>query len=102
MSDTATVDYSLGMFEPLLGQTFEIGDERGTVPAVLIEASNLRETQGAGRLSRQFSLVWRGPPGQRLEQRIYTVRHPALGAQELFLVPIGADAEGIRYEAVFT
>lgn len=102
MSDTAAIEFSLGLFEPLLGQDFEIGDEGASVSAVLVEATNLREAQGAGRLSRQFSLVWRGPPGRRLEQRIYPVRHPSLGTLDLFLVSIGTDAEGTRYEAVFT
>jgi hypothetical protein len=95
-------DFALGRFEPLVGQAFEIGDGPGAIAAVLIEASNLREAQGVGFLSRQYSLVWRGPRDARLEQGTYTVRHPELGVMELFLVCIGPDAEGMRYEAVFT
>jgi hypothetical protein len=50
------------------------------------------------------SFPWSGAGrrGARLEQRIYAVHHPALGAFDLFLVPIGPDGEGMRYEAVFT
>jgi hypothetical protein len=95
-------EFSLGRFEPFLGQAFEIGEGPGAVSAVLIDAINLREAQGVGYLSRQFSLVWRGPRNARLEQGIYPVRHPELGTMELFLVCIGPDAEGMRYEAVFT
>lgn len=102
MSESIEAEYTLGRFTPLLGATFEIADASGSLPAVLVEARDLREVQGTGRLSRQFSLVWRGPPGARLDQRIYTVSHPTLGAMELFLVSIGPDAEGMRYEAVFT
>jgi hypothetical protein len=102
MSDATDVDYSLDRFTPLLGEAFEIGDDHGAISAVLIEATDLREVQGAGRLSRQFSLVWRGPRDTRLDQRIYAVRHSALGTLELFLVCLGPDAEGMRYEAVFT
>jgi hypothetical protein len=50
----------------------------------------------------QFSLVFREPSGVVLPQMIYRVEHDELGAFELFLVPIGPDAEGMRYEAVFT
>ncbi len=102
MGETAFPGLSLDLFEPLLGQSFRIGDASGALAATLIEATSLREAQGAGRLSRQFSLVWRGPPGARLEQRIYTVSHPALPPLDLFLVCLGPDAEGMRYEAVFT
>lgn len=104
MSETPQPDYTLERFEPLLGDTFVIGDgdDDGGLRATLIEANDLREAQGAGRRSRQFSLVWRGPPCAVLPQRIYTVRHPALGAMALFLVTIGPDADGMRYEAVFT
>lgn len=102
MSEAIGVDYSLERFTPLLGEAFEIGDAGSAIRAVLVEATDLREVQGAGRLSRQFSLVWRGPSDTRLEQRIYEVRHPALGTLDLFLVCLGPDAEGMRYEAVFT
>ena len=34
-------------------------------------------------------------------QRIYRLRHDRLGAFEVFLVPIGPDAVGMRFEAVF-
>jgi hypothetical protein len=30
------------------------------------------------------------------------VRHAQLGAMEIFLVPIGPDEGGMRYEAIFT
>ena len=102
MSETAFPELSLALFEPLLGQTFQISDGDNTLAATLIEATTLREAQGAGRLSRQFSLVWRGPADARIEQRIYTVSHPALPPLDLFLVCLGPDAQGMRYEAVFT
>lgn len=102
MGETALPEPSLDLFAPLVGQVFQIGDDSGTLAATLIEATNLREAQGAGRLSRQFSLVWRGPADARIEQRIYTVSHPALPPLDLFLVCLGPDAQGMRYEAVFT
>ena len=53
-----------------------------------------------GRLP--FSLMFRAPPGTRLPQRIYRLEHDELGMLELFLVPIGPDADGMCYEAVFS
>jgi hypothetical protein len=37
-----------------------------------------------------------------LPQRIYPFEHPDLGAFEVFIVPVGADPDGVRYEAVFS
>lgn len=48
-----------------------------------------------------FSLVLAGPRAPLLPQATYALRHPALGAVEVFLVPIGQDAESTRYEATF-
>lgn len=48
-----------------------------------------------------FSLVFRGPAEPALAQAIQPLRHPRLGTLALFLVPIGADGDGRRYEAVF-
>jgi hypothetical protein len=48
-----------------------------------------------------FSVLFRGPMTPILPQRIYTLEHLHLGTFELFLVPIGPDQSGMRYEAVF-
>lgn len=49
----------------------------------------------------QFSLRFRGDPSQVFPQRIYPMKHDSVGDFELFLVPIGRDARGTYYEAVF-
>ena len=49
-----------------------------------------------------FSVVFRAPATPVLAQMIRRLEHPELGAFELFLVPIGPDDVGMRYEAVFT
>ena len=48
-----------------------------------------------------FSLMLRGPRTPVLPQAIYPLRHPRLGLIELFLVPVGQDAQATRYQAVF-
>ena len=48
-----------------------------------------------------FSLVLRGPRAPLLAQATYSVRHPGRGMVDMFLVPIGQDAAGTRYEVVF-
>ena len=49
-----------------------------------------------------FSLQFRVPAPDRFEQKIYTLKHPVIEKFELFLVPIGREADGYRCEAIFT
>ncbi|WP_294193300.1 hypothetical protein [uncultured Sphingomonas sp.] len=57
-------------------------------------------------ISREaFSLIFKSASALVLPQRIYPMRNRALaGAQkvDVFIVPIGRDADGVRYQAVFT
>lgn len=74
------------------------------VPLVLAEATEGTQPGGRGPEGQerlQFSLVFRGPEGSALPQGIYRLSHAELGELDLFLVPIGRDAEGTRYEAAF-
>ena len=50
----------------------------------------------------QFSLLFRGPLAPHCAQGIYSLQHDKLGELSLFLVPVGADGEGMRYQAVFS
>jgi hypothetical protein len=92
-------------FAPFLGETFRLGlDGGGDLELALIEATDLSQRgspRGPGAPRAPFSVVFRGPRETHLPQRIYRLRHDRLGAFELFLVPIGPDAVGMRYEAVF-
>lgn len=64
---------------------------------LLIEATDLTSFPR----SEAFSIVFRGPQRPFLPQAIYKLDHDSLGSLELFLVPIGPDEEGMRYEAIF-
>lgn len=67
------------------------------VDLVLIEAEDL----GSTPRQEQFSLQFQGPLAHFLPQQTYAVEHAELGQFALFLVPIGRESEGYRYEAVF-
>ena len=88
-------------FAPHVGATFRVQAGDVDVEAELEEATLSRYPGPEGRRP-PFALVFRGPPGPALPQQIYTVHHPARGPLEVFLVPIGADATGVRYEAIFS
>ncbi len=94
--------FTCATFEPHLGGRFRLEAEPGSpIDVVLTEATVLGASAPA-RGRPPFSIVFRGPPDEVLPQRIYRLEHPAIGAFELFLVPIERDQEGVRYEAIFT
>jgi hypothetical protein len=94
-------------FAPHVGTEFHLQlGTAGTLPLTLVEAQAVGSVPGPrpdGTPRRQpFSLVFRGPRQPVLPQRIYRLEHAAMGPLELFIVPIGPDEAGLRYEAVFT
>lgn len=48
-----------------------------------------------------YSLLFRGAPDILLQQQTHHLSHEKLGEFLLFLVPVGKDAGGYLYEAVF-
>jgi hypothetical protein len=49
-----------------------------------------------------FALYFLGSPDLVLPQGSYTLRAGAATFEDIFLVPVGQDAEATEYEAVFT
>jgi hypothetical protein len=89
-------------FAEHLNQRFEIELDGGQTMGVrLVSATRLGRGGGASR-REPFSLIMRGPVSPALPQRTYPVTHQSLGRLEIFLVPIGPDGEGMRYEAIFS
>ena len=94
-------DFAAHLEEPF---AIDLGtDFPGLEPLVLtlIKAEPIETSQDLGERRAPFSLVFRGPGEPVLAQRIYALDNETLGRLEIFLVPIGPDHEGTRYEAVF-
>lgn len=49
----------------------------------------------------RFSVFFQGPGDIFMPQSIYTLEHEGMGVLDIFLVPVGRDERGYRYEAVF-
>lgn len=64
------------------------------------ELAEITEHMVSPRQER-FAIVFLAPNEFLLEQGIWQIEHDDLEALDLFLVPIGRDEEGTRYEAVF-
>ncbi len=98
-------EVTVSVFEECVGSAFRIhADSGGPIDATLIEATPMgSRSDGSGAVAQRdaFSIVFRSPAEPVLPQKIYTLEHAKLGRFELFLVPIGPDESGMRYEAVF-
>ena len=91
-------NFGVETFSGHLGNSFRIHpDVSSTLHLELVSATGLNEGS-----ERPFSIVFRGPTDALLPQRIYRMEHEEIGAFDLFLVPIGPDEKGLRYEAIFT
>ncbi|MBU6340722.1 MAG: hypothetical protein KGS48_04430 [Bacteroidetes bacterium] len=93
---------SIADFEPYLQTEFPIRfTQEVTLPARLIEANLLNTYSSLER--KPFSLIFRTQQKQEYYvQAIFGVQHPEKGEILMFMVPLGLDAEGMRYEAIFS
>lgn len=103
MAETAWFTYD--DFADRVGEQFRLRlPDAAILPLVLSEAEAGLEDSGpspGGATRRQFSLVFRGPADPQLSQGTWELEHDLMGELALFLVPLGPDADGPRYQAVF-
>ena len=84
-------------FAPMRGKPFSVQVQNGTFQLVLVEA---QELPGSVRSGGGFRLEFHGPAQPALGQGVYRF---LIGGQpnDIFLVPLGAIADKMRYEAIF-
>ena len=84
-------------FEPHLSQVFLVLPDSSTLE--LISVIKGPPQQSAPRAP--FSLLFRGSESSPLSQGTLRLSREGFGELEIFLVPVGKDAQGFLYEAVF-
>jgi hypothetical protein len=94
-------------FQKQLDYIFSIHlDDTRTIDLQLVSVSELGKASQAGAGFRNpFSLHFLGPVSQQyLQQHTYQMLNETLGTLDIFIVPLGLDAEAgrMRYEAIFT
>ncbi|MBC8001047.1 MAG: hypothetical protein H7X97_00550 [Opitutaceae bacterium] len=96
-------EISFAQFANLLHSKFRVhGGAAQPVEVELVEATPYETSRDtAPAQTGNFSLTFAGPQHPFLPQRTYLFEHETLGSGDLFIVPIGQDKRGYRYEAVF-
>ncbi len=81
--------------------TYELWLGDSAMTLTLVDIQPLAAPQNAAQMRHPFSLIFRSTVQLVLPQRIYRLKNAASGEIEIFLVPIGRDASGVTYQAVF-
>jgi hypothetical protein len=99
-SNTFLAAATPALFIPLVGADFRVWlgadwlDLRLSVVQPLAGAAS-------GPRTAAFALLFHGPVAVVLPQATYRLETADLAAFELFIVPLGPDGQGMRYEAIF-
>lgn len=101
-----TVDLELDTFSPHESTTFKVdlgNDESLDLDLIEVKSIKLHDENRAPEVRQEpFRLTFRGGPKDAyLPQQVCKLTHDVLGDVEIFLVPLGPDSEGMRYEAIF-
>lgn len=88
-------------FKRHLNTKFLIEFEDRSVELELVEVKPYRGNDPEETNMERFSAFFTGPPDIQLPQHTYPVKHPEMGENYIFLVPVNLRGQGQRYEAVF-
>jgi hypothetical protein len=100
MKNLSTI--TLEDFEPCLGQSFVVKTaDADPLELELTQVKALRDPDPATDARQPFALLFRGPLEPVLAQQLLRMENPTLGELTLFLVPVGADENGMLYDASF-
>jgi hypothetical protein len=91
---------SLTDFSDHIQHPFPVSVDGTRIILTLTQVTALKGGLPEGR--KPFSVVLRGPAHPLLPQGMYDFEHPLHGVISIFIVPVGADADGVTYEAVFS
>lgn len=88
-------------FGPHVNSTFALQLGGTSMDLALAEATRQVVRPFPGMMREPFSLIFRSSSQIVLPQRMYVLKHPAMGSVDIFLVPVGRDPRGIVYQAVY-
>lgn len=93
---------SLQNFASVAHQGFDLSMGEASVPLTLVEVKPIHVRPFPGMLREPFSLIFRAASQVVFPQKLYRLTNPAMGALDIFLVPVGRDrGGGVLYQAVF-
>lgn len=90
-------------FDGRVGEVFQVAAGSGeTIQLRLMEVQRLSQRQSTPDSRDGFSLMFHGPLSHFLPQQIHSLEHAVMDELAIFLVPVGQDSDGYRYQAIFS
>jgi hypothetical protein len=91
---------TMDLFSDKVGQTWTMDEPEA--PPIELTLTEVEPLRNYAKLAREpFSLLFTTTGNFVLPQRTYGLRHAALGAMQIFLVPIGREGDVTTYQSVF-
>lgn len=87
-------------FAAQIGTDFKVHLQGGPECDLHLESAE-EERKGKPGPTEQFSLLFRGPLEPFLPQASYSMQHPVLGDQDIFITALSKDPQGYVYQAAF-
>lgn len=89
-------------FAAVANETFDLQIGEAGHPLTLVEVRPLpAQNAGFGLVRQPFSLMFRSGSPVVLPQRTYRLKNATMGTLGIFIVPVGRDAQGVTYQAIF-
>lgn len=98
MTDLSTL--TVADFEPHLNTVFQLHYGQGEMLEVTLIEAKARGMAEPGR-RQGFALLLQSTINDYLQQGIYHITHEVVEPMDLFIVPIGTNQTGMRYEIIF-
>ena len=93
---------SAAQFSQHVNTKFSVSIDSGeTVELELVDVVVRENEPSEQKGMERFSTFFYGPTNAFLPQQMYQLTHPQMGELLIFLVPIGQEQRGFKYEAVF-
>jgi len=88
-------------FEAHVGANFTLDEEPFPPLQLVLETAKLLPQRDSPASRPAFTLLFRCADPRILPQQIYRIAHQEMGSVSLFLVPVGQDEAGVKYESLF-
>jgi hypothetical protein len=90
------------LFDSMLNENFEITfNQEETTLCTLIEVKELNTANQNSETVQAYSLLFSSSDATVCNQGSYLIRSDKLNETYIFLVPVSANEQGVKYEAVF-
>jgi hypothetical protein len=95
-------DLTIDDFRDRVGETFSATADGGRTLMLTLDQVDALPRPIGDKGRAPFSLEFHDAATDHVPQQTVAVEHADLGSFDLFVVPLGPGAHGMRYEAIFT